>query len=78
MAKPVNPDVKQVALEVLAEMFDHGMLGSSIASSLYWVSEDYKHYRHTSPDEAEAHEADVRNFIEAILEGEITMRKPSR
>lgn len=78
MAKPVNPDLKQVALDALGEMFDDVMSETSLGSYLYWVSEDYKHYRRVSPDEAEAYEADVRNFIEAILEGEITMRKPSR
>lgn len=76
MARPVNLDVKQVALSALGEIFDDAMSEGSLGGYLYWVSEDYKRYRRTSPDEAEAYEADVRNFIEAILEGEITMRKP--
>lgn len=75
MAKPVNPDVKQVALEVLGDMFDHALSEVQFWSYLYDVDVNYKHM---PTDEAKAYKADVRNFIEAILEGEITMRKPSR
>lgn len=75
MAKPVNPDVKQVALEVLSDIFDQALYKDPFWSYLYDVNAVYKYM---SPDDATAYEADVRNFIEAILEGEITMRKPGR
>lgn len=75
MAKPVNPDVKQVALEVLADMFDQALSDESIGSYLYWADGEYKYM---SLDKAKAYQEDVHNFIEAILEGEITMRKPKR
>lgn len=76
MANPVNPDVKVMALEVLGRCFDEATASiCSIHDCLGWVNPEYG----TMPDsEAEAYEADVRNFIEAILEGEITMRKPKR
>lgn len=75
MAKPVNPDVKQVALEVLDHCFEEALLDRPIEDHLYWADPEYK----AMPDgEAKAYLADVNNFIEAILEGEITMRKPKR
>ena len=75
MAKPVNPDVKQVALEALGMCFDAATVDYSVDDYLYWVDPEYK----AMPDgEAKAYLADVNNFIEAILEGEITMRKPKR
>lgn len=73
MAKPVNPDVKHVALQVLADMFDRAMSEDPFWSYLYDVD---CNYAYMSLNDARAYEADVRNFIEAILEGEITMRKP--
>lgn len=75
MAKPVNPDVKQAALEVLADMFDQALSEDPFWRHLYDV---HAAYRYMLSEDAIAYEADVRNFIEAILEGEITMRKPKR
>lgn len=75
MAKPVNTDVKQVALEVLADMFDQALSEDPFWRYLYDVNAAYGYML---SEEAIAYEADVRNFIEAILEGEITMRKRKR
>lgn len=76
MAKPVNPDVKQVALEVLGHCFDEATASiCSIDDYLGWVNTEYGTM---SDSEAEVYRADVLNFIEAVLEGEITMRKPKR
>ena len=76
MAKPVNPDMKQVALEVLGKCFDMATRNLFIDDLIEeWAAPEYATM---SPDEARAYQDDVCNFIEAILEGEITMRKPGR
>lgn len=64
-----------MALEVLGKCFDAATLDHSVEDYLDWADPEYE----VMPDsEAEAYLADVSNFIEAVLEGEITMRKPSR
>lgn len=75
MAKPVNLDVKNVALGVLEKCFDMATDYNSVGDYIDWVDPEYEAM---SPDEVEAYQEDVYNFIDAILEGEITMRKPKR